>query len=47
MVLESRLGNSIIVIETKDFVTSGTNVFQYDDHGTNVLSCIGSKYAKA
>lgn len=27
-----------------DFVTNGKNVYQYDDHGTNVLSCLAGNY---
>lgn len=27
-----------------DYTTGGTDVFQHDDHGTNVLSCIASNY---
>ena len=36
--LESKL------MDIEDFTTGGGNVFQYDDHGTNVFSCVGSFY---
>lgn len=29
---------------TRDFVGQSENVFQYDDHGTNVFSCMGGFY---
>jgi len=30
--------------DLKDFTTGGGDVFDYDDHGTNVFSCVGAKY---
>lgn len=32
------------LLATKDFVKNSGNVFQYDDHGSSVLSCIGQNY---
>lgn len=32
------------IVDTEDFTTGGGDVFQYDDHGTNVFSCIGSNF---
>ncbi|MFT4535621.1 MAG: serine protease AprX [Saprospiraceae bacterium] len=35
-------GNKIV--DKVDYISGGTNVFQYDDHGTNVFSCLGSDF---
>lgn len=32
------------IIDIEDFISGGTNVFQYQGHGTSVLSCIASNY---
>lgn len=32
------------LVGTKDFIRNSGNVFQYNPHGTAVLSCIGGKY---
>ncbi|WP_421895075.1 S8 family serine peptidase [Marinoscillum sp.] len=32
------------LLGTKDFISNSGNVFQYDDHGSAVLSCIASSY---
>lgn len=32
------------IIDLEDFITGGGDVFQYNDHGTNVFSCVGANY---
>ncbi len=32
------------LVATKDFITNSGNVFQFDDHGSSVLSCIAADY---
>ena len=38
------LWDSSRIVATRDFVENSNNVFQYGDHGTAVLSIIGSRY---
>ncbi|MFY0605359.1 MAG: S8 family peptidase [Cyclobacteriaceae bacterium] len=34
------------LVATKDFIANSGNVYQYDDHGSSVLSCIASNYGE-
>lgn len=41
----AHLHNSSKVVATYDFIENTDNPYQYDDHGTQVLSCIAARYS--